>query len=194
MDVLINLIHYPVYVLGVGKRVGVWFQGCKIRCKGCMSQYTWSFNEKYKRNINDVLNEIKSYGVKKITFSGGEPFDQPKQLKYILEDLKKSGFEDILVYTGYEYEEIKEKYSDILKYIDVLIAGRFIEGLESDYIWKGSENQKMYIFNKKLENVYKKYKKMKKNKELQIVEKNNDIYILGIPYQKDIKGFIDGFM
>jgi anaerobic ribonucleoside-triphosphate reductase activating protein len=194
MKVLINLIHYPVHVLGVGKRIGVWFQGCSIRCKGCMSQYTWKFDKKFERDIEEVLKEIKSYGVKKITFSGGEPFDQPEQLKYILKELKKSGFEDILVYTGYEYDEIKKRYGDILKYIDVLIAGRFIEGLESDYIWKGSENQKMYIFNKKLENVYKKYKKMKKNKELQIVEKNNDIYILGIPYQKDIKGFIDGFM
>lgn len=194
MKVLINLIHYPVYVLGVGERVGLWFQGCSIRCKGCMSQYTWDFNKLFEMDIDEVINQIKSFGVKRLTISGGEPFDQPEQLKYILQQLKKDGFEDILVYTGYEYDELKNKHNDILEYIDVLIAGRFIEGLESEYIWKGSENQEMYILNDKLKDIYEEYKKQKKNRELQIVEKNNDIYILGIPYQKDIKGLINGFM
>ena len=194
MEVLINLIHYPVYTLGVGERIGVWFQGCSIKCKGCMSKYTWEFKEDYKVDIDNVLNEVLSYPSKRITISGGEPFDQPVALEYILKKLKSEGFEDILVYTGYEFEEIKEKYKDIIKYIDVLISGRFIEGLESQYIWKGSENQKMYIFNKKLEKIYNEYRKMKKNKELQIVEKNDDIYILGIPYQKDIKEILDELM
>ena len=194
MDIFINLIHYPVYTLGVGKRIGVWFQGCNIKCKGCMSKYTWNFEKKYKRNIEDVIEEILSYPSKKITISGGEPFDQPKELKYLLKILKENDFKDILVYTGYNYDEIKDKYKDILKYIDVLVAGRFIEGLESEYIWKGSENQEMYIFNKELEEIYNEYKKRKKDKRLQIVEKNNDIYILGIPYQKDIKEILDELM
>jgi anaerobic ribonucleoside-triphosphate reductase activating protein len=194
MKVLVNLIHYPVYVLGVGERVGIWFQGCSIRCKGCMSQYTWKFDKRFERDIEDVLNEIKSYNVKRLTVSGGEPFDQPEQLKYLLKELKKAGFNDILVYSGYEFEELKNKYKDVLQYIDVLVAGRFIEGMESEYIWKGSDNQEMYILNEDLKDIYESYRKQKKNRELQIVEKNNDIYILGIPYQKDIKGFIDGFM
>lgn len=194
MDIIINLIHYPVYTLGVGKRIGVWFQGCSIKCKGCMSKYTWKFDKKYVRDVNEVLREILSYPSKNITISGGEPFDQPKALEYLLKKLKLNGFKDILVYTGYEYEEIKDRYKDILKYIDVLISGRFVEGLETEYIWKGSDNQKMYIFNKKLEKIYNEYRKKKKNKHLQIVEKNSDIYILGIPYQKDIKEIMDEFM
>ena len=194
MEILINFIHYPVYTLGIGKRIGVWFQGCSIKCKGCMSKYTWEFNEKYKKDVDEVIKEITSYPVKRITISGGEPFDQPKGLKYLLKELKEKGFEDILVYTGYEYDEIKDKYKDIFQYIDVLITGRFIEGLESDYIWKGSENQEMFIFNKDLLEPYNEYKKMKKDKRLQIVEKNNDIYILGIPYQKDIKEILDELM
>ena len=194
MFILINLIHYPVYTLGIGKRVGVWFQGCSIRCKGCMSKYTWDFNEMYKRKIDDVIDEILSYPSKRITISGGEPFDQPNELKYLLKALKDNNYEDILVYTGYSYTEIRDQYGDILQYIDVLIAGRFIEGLESEYIWKGSDNQEMYIFNKNLEKIYNEYKKKKKNKRLQIVEKNNDIYILGIPYQKDIKEILNELM
>ncbi|RUM58323.1 MAG: radical SAM protein [Persephonella sp.] len=194
MDIIINLIHYPVYTLGVGKRIGVWFQGCSIKCKGCMSKYTWKFDKKYVRDVNEVLREILSYPSKNITISGGEPFDQPKALEYLLKKLKLNGFKDILVYTGYEYEEIKDRYKDILKYIDVLISGRFVEGLETEYIWKGSDNQKMYIFNKKLEKIYNEYRKKKKNKHLQIVEKNSDIYILGIPYQKDIKEILDELM
>lgn len=194
MNILINLIHYPVYTLGVGKRIGVWFQGCSIKCEGCMSKYTWEFDKKYERNIDEVLKEILSYSSKKITISGGEPFDQPKALEYLLKKLKLNGFKDILVYTGYEYEEIKGRYNNILKYIDVLISGRFVDGLETDSIWKGSDNQKMYIFNKRLEKIYNEYRKEKKNKHLQIVEKNNDIYILGIPYQKDMKEILNELM
>jgi len=52
----------------------------------------------------------------------------------------------------------------------------------------------MYILNKNLEKIYNEYGKIKKNKQLQIVEKNDDIYILGIPYQRDIKEILDELM
>ena len=44
----INNYKYPVTVLGPGKRIVVWTQGCSIRCKGCMSIHTWTFDEKKK--------------------------------------------------------------------------------------------------------------------------------------------------
>lgn len=194
MKVLINFIHYPVYVLGIGKRVGIWFQGCSIRCKGCMSQYTWEFNKAYERNLETVLNELTLFNTDKITISGGEPFDQPEGLKELLKGLKERNFNDILVYSGYDFEFLQEKYSDIIKYIDVLITGKFEEGKETDKIWKGSENQEMYILNDKLKETYTEYMKEKKKKELQMVEIGDEIYIIGIPYQKDIKGIINGFM
>ncbi|MCT5046402.1 radical SAM protein, partial [Pseudomonas aeruginosa] len=27
--------------MGTGRRLGIWFQGCSIRCPGCISADTW---------------------------------------------------------------------------------------------------------------------------------------------------------
>lgn len=75
-ELLVNIIHYPVYTLGPGKRVGIWLQGCSIRCKGCMSSHTWEFDKNRAIKIEQVTNILKSFGCKRLTISGGEPFDQ----------------------------------------------------------------------------------------------------------------------
>ena len=42
MKIAINKAHFPVTVLGPGRRIGIWLQGCSIHCKGCVSQDTWA--------------------------------------------------------------------------------------------------------------------------------------------------------
>lgn len=182
----INLIYYPVYVLGPGKRIGIWVQGCKRRCKNCISKHTWEFHESKFLSWKEIYKKLKSYindNVEGITISGGEPFEQPQGLNILLNIIHSFGIKDILVYTGYSYSYLAEKYNDILKKISVLIDGPFVFELESDLIWKGSENQKMYILTKTKEiaEKYKEFSKMKKNNKLQIIEKNKEVYVLGIP-------------
>ncbi len=41
MNILLNKAHFPVTVLGPGRRIGIWLQGCSIGCAGCISQDTW---------------------------------------------------------------------------------------------------------------------------------------------------------
>jgi anaerobic ribonucleoside-triphosphate reductase activating protein len=38
----LNRVHFPVTALGPGRRIGIWLQGCLIRCPGCMSLDTWA--------------------------------------------------------------------------------------------------------------------------------------------------------
>jgi len=54
-EFLINLIHYPIHTLGPGERIGVWTQGCSLRCKGCMSTHTWEFDNKYSVDIENLV-------------------------------------------------------------------------------------------------------------------------------------------
>ena len=184
-SVLINLIYAPVLTLGPGIRVGVWFQGCSIRCKGCISKHTWEFDKKYKKTIAQVIDQInyysEIYNTKSITISGGEPFDQSTSLYILLKKLKKLKFNDILLYSGYKFNYLQKNYGDILKYIDVLIDGPFIESKKTNRIYKGSNNQRMYILNKSLSPIYQQYKKQLKNKKLQLITKDNEIYLIGIP-------------
>ena len=184
--ILINLIYHPVYVLGPGERVGLWTQGCSIKCKGCMSKHTWAFDKKKEMNIKTLIDKLKSYNCNRLTISGGEPFDQPEAFFELLKAIRNI-FTDILVYTGYRMEIIQEKFKEHLKFIDVLVDGEFIDGLESDLIYKGSQNQRIFVLNNNLLNIYKDWMSKKKEKILQIVEKENGIYIIGIPYQEDIR-------
>jgi anaerobic ribonucleoside-triphosphate reductase activating protein len=184
-SVLISLIYAPVLTLGPGIRIGVWFQGCSIRCKGCISKHTWEFDKKYQKTIAQVIDQINHYSeiynTKSITISGGEPFDQSSSLYILLKKLKELKFNDILLYSGYKFNYLQKNYRDILKYIDVLIDGPFIETKKTNKIYKGSNNQRMYILNKSLSPIYQEYKKQLKNKKLQLITKDNETYLIGIP-------------
>ncbi|HAU1321526.1 TPA: radical SAM protein, partial [Legionella pneumophila] len=45
MMIYISRVHFPVTTLGPGHRIGIWFQGCSIRCPGCISTDTWNINK-----------------------------------------------------------------------------------------------------------------------------------------------------
>lgn len=178
----VGLIHYPVKVLGIGNRVGIWTQGCSIGCNGCMSKHTWDFEGGERIYFSELFKKLKSFESKKITISGGEPFEQKYFLEF-LKELKNMGFEDIFVYSGYEWKYIKTYFSKHLNYIDALVAGRFIEGKESEFLYKGSENQELIVLNQNLFDEYNVLRQLKKNKKLQKVKN----FIIGIPCQEDIK-------
>jgi len=183
--IYINLIHYPTLSLGPEKRIGIWLQGCNIRCKDCMSKHTWDKDEQYLKSIEDVCEEILSYNSSNITISGGEPFDQPQALFEFLKYIRNY-FDDILIYSGYTYEYLKNKFSYILQYIDVLIDGPFDKSLPTDKIYKGSENQRIFLFNKTLIDKYILFMTQTK-RNLQFIQQNNNLYILGIPHINDYK-------
>ena len=101
-------ILYPVEVLGPGKRIGIWFCGCKHKCKGCSNPELWQKHEKYKIDINDLMILIHQISdtntVDGFTITGGDPMEQSDKLMELLSKLKHIS-DDILVYTGYEIEE-----------------------------------------------------------------------------------------
>ncbi len=184
--IFVNLIAYPVKVLGYGERVGLWTQGCSIGCNGCMSRHTWDFDKSKEMSISEIVKKVKSYKTNKITISGGEPFQQ-KNILDLLKAIKKAKFTDVMLYSGYTELYIREHFYECLSYIDVLITEPFIDGDESDMIYKGSENQKMIILNEQLRTQYEEYEKLNKEKKLQ---KFDDV-IVGIPYQRDIKALYE---
>ena len=174
----------PIQSLGPGKRLGLWFQGCSKNCYGCMSPELQIYDSTKNVPIKVLLPIIESEMVRNectgLTISGGDPFEQPEELYELLKALRPI-FNDILVYTGFSYQEIKESkiMSMSLEFIDVLIDGRYIEkqntGKSRLY---GSDNQNIYYLNSKVKRKYEIYNK--EEHQLETFMHNNKVITIGI--------------
>ena len=113
----LNKAHWPVTVLGPGRRVGLWVQGCSIHCPGCVSQDTWTPDPATAIAIDALVawcREVTSDALDGITISGGEPFDQPDALLRLLVALDAwraaASLEfDILCYSGYPLRQLERR-------------------------------------------------------------------------------------
>ena len=147
-------ILYPVEVLGPGKRIAIWTCGCPHKCVGCANPDLWEVDE--SRNLSlvvllDLIHRITTENqVDGFTITGGEPFFQKDELKNLLASLSVWS-KDILVFTGYYREQLRE--SD-LKHIAVLVDGPYIKGKNNGLTLRGSSNQRIHILNKEFEASY----------------------------------------
>lgn len=134
---------------GPGLRNVVWTQGCIHACSGCHNQGTHDKLGGELYSCDDVIIALltlkKNNGTDKVTFSGGDPMLQTEALLYMVSTLKKKGF-NIWVYTGYSFEELmlSDTAKECLKYIDVLVDGKFVEHLKDLTLpFRGSSNQRI---------------------------------------------------
>lgn len=157
-------ILYPVEVLGPGKRIGIWLCGCSHGCKGCSNPELWQVKDKYKISIDSVLKLIHQISdvnqVDGFTITGGDPMEQSEELQNLFKMLKSIS-DDILVYTGFEIEELTEKQ---LENISVLIDGKYVEELNDNSLLRGSSNQRIHILEENQRIKYEKYLKAEANK------------------------------
>ncbi len=131
---------------GEGVRTVIWTQGCSHNCKGCHNPGTHDFNGGFEVDIEEIINEIKNLeGQEGITFSGGDPLFQAEACSLIAKEAKESNL-DIWCYTGFKFEDIINipKFKEFLKYVDVLVDGKFIEEEKSlNLDFRGSRNQRI---------------------------------------------------
>jgi anaerobic ribonucleoside-triphosphate reductase activating protein len=136
---------------GDGLRVVLFVSGCNHHCKGCQNPQTWNpnsgqeFTDKDKEKILEMLSEDYISG---ITLSGGDPL-YPANIDCIYDLIKsiRNKYDitkDIWLYTGYKFEDILPFFKELLKNINVLVDGEFIEELaDKKYKWAGSTNQRV---------------------------------------------------
>ena len=92
------------FVDGIGIRTVIFTQGCKHNCKGCHNKNTHNMKGglivENKDIINVISKELKY--IDGVTFSGGEPMLQYKNLMEIAEFVKENK-KDIWCYTGFTF-------------------------------------------------------------------------------------------
>ena len=140
-------------VNGPGDRFVIWTQGCRKMCKNCYNPETWSHYRNNLVDIDSLVEEIKNSSVSGVTISGGDPFEQPEELFYLLREIKQLDLSDgVIVFSGYTIEEIRgdSKLEKCLDYIDVLIDGLYIEEKRITNGLAGSSNQQFHYLSDKI--------------------------------------------
>lgn len=142
----LSRVHFPVTTLGPGQRLGIWFQGCSIRCSGCISADTWGPG----RTVVDVASLLEQVApwldqADGITISGGEPFDQFDALLQMLVGLRQRTAADILVYSGHPLEKLQPMLDQARDLIDAVISDPYIEQADQSLALRGSDNQRLTL-------------------------------------------------
>ena len=141
---------------GPGFRVSIYVQGCNNHCPGCFNPETWDFEggKEFTDKVKSKFLELgKSKKIAGFSILGGEPLQQGKDMLDLVKEIKET-YPDktIWMWTGCVYEELTPEQFDIVKYVDVLIDGRFdMEHRTPRSRYKGSFNQRVIDVAKTIE-------------------------------------------
>lgn len=144
MRISLSRAHFPVTTLGPGRRLGIWLQGCSIRCTGCISSDTWAKREA-ETTVEELIARLLPWlqVCDGVTVSGGEPFEQALALEELLRGIRDVTSADILVYSGKPLEQLLGEPCVTARLIDCLISDPFErDALQTKYLM-GSDNQRM---------------------------------------------------
>ncbi len=142
---------------GTGVRVALYVSGCRNCCKGCFNPETWNFKygkEFTDKTLNEIIKACAPTYIEGLTIVGGEPFEPENQetVYNIIKEFKRNYPEkNIWIFSGYTIDGQIKQWCDelpytknILKNIDVLVDGKFVEELKDpDLGFRGSSNQRI---------------------------------------------------
>lgn len=134
---------------GPGLRMTIFVQGCPHHCHGCHNPHTHDPSGGHWTTVSDLIAQyIENPLLDGITFSGGEPFNQPLPLARLGKMIHDRGG-TVMTYTGYVLEELiglgdRSGVGLLLAASDMLVDGPFIENLRTQEMpFRGSANQRL---------------------------------------------------
>lgn len=140
---------------GPGIRVVIFMQGCGHHCKGCHNPNTHDFEGGKHVSLLEIYDYIHENTLgKKVTFSGGDPTYQWKELYPLVKILHEEGF-NIWWYTGFTLAELEALSKDdtrifyefvpkLTDLVSMLVDGPYIESLRTlEAPFRGSSNQNL---------------------------------------------------
>ena len=132
-------------IYGPGMRSAIWVQGCTLACKGCWNTHLWPKKGGKDQSIIELHEQLmKVEGNEGITLLGGEPLQQSEAVLELIK-LQKAAGRTVMLYSGYEPEELDSVQQECVDNSDIVILGRYKEELRNTKLrWRGSENQVLY--------------------------------------------------
>ena len=159
-------------VLGPGHRFVIWVQGCQKRCYRCTAP---ELQPEGGTEVlcSDLAKEILDTPlIDGITISGGEPLLQAEALIEVLDIIlsQKPDF-TVILFTGFKIEEITdEKSLRLLRHVDLLIDGEYINELNYDNIGlRGSKNQRLIFLSDRLLSFQEELTKGERKREMHLL-------------------------
>lgn len=105
-------------------------------------------------NVDDLIQKYLNNPITEaVVMQGLEPFDSWEDLKTFASKLREYSNDDIVIYTGYNKEEIVEYVNFLSNYSNIIIKfGRYIPNQEKHYdenlgVYLASDNQYSEIIN-----------------------------------------------
>lgn len=190
MKLLLSRVHFPVTTLGPGRRIGIWFQGCSIRCRGCVSLDTWSF-ESGATSVAAVVDAVSVWAGEAdgVTVSGGEPFDQPEALAELLEVVRMRVHGDVLVFTGYPYERVSAWLAFHPNLVDALVTDPYDPDVPQTLALRGSDNQRLHLLTELGRERLASYARPLQSTDRAVdvhVTEDGEVWLAGIPRRGDL--------
>jgi anaerobic ribonucleoside-triphosphate reductase activating protein len=92
-----------------------------------------------------------------LSVSGGEPLDQYESLCLFLKALKDAGF-SVLMWTGFEMNEVESDFSRILHWLDYIIVGPYFEHKRTPSVpFVSSSNQEVFCLTPQAKTAFENY-------------------------------------
>lgn len=131
---------------GPGFRTAIYAAGCHNGCPGCHNPESWDINRGHWMSTEEILEKVLADNFADVTFSGGDPMFQPEGFTQLAHAIKEWSRKNIWCYTGYTFEKLlrNPRQAQLLKYIDVLVDGKFKKELRDEELYfRGSRNQRL---------------------------------------------------
>ena len=126
---------------------------CNLRCPHCFVKQN-KITLDQKKSIDFLVSSASN--IKKIGFSGGEPFCQAEALSELARKCHENGL-NVMSYTGYTFEQLVAGFDEhpdwkaLLYECDYLVDGPFIlEERSLMLLFRGSKNQRFLDVKKSL--------------------------------------------
>jgi anaerobic ribonucleoside-triphosphate reductase activating protein len=174
---------------GPGHRFGLWVQGCTLACAGCCNPEMWSDQGGQSVAVKTLMQEIKSVraDIEGVSLLGGEPFEQDQSLAQLAAEVQTLGL-TVMAYSGFTLKEIKDRDSQLLAHVDLLVAGRYVKELRTTKRrWIGSQNQSLHFLSKAYDVLDPRFSEP--NHAEIILNSKGDLTVVGFPFDSVMKAF-----